>query len=78
MDRSERDGSELGAVSRSARGIDLVAVVTTDQARAFAESGFEVFAERTQVEGSATAYLCEHFSCLLPITDPEALKAALA
>ncbi|THG30162.1 thioredoxin domain-containing protein [Naasia lichenicola] len=78
MDRSERDGSELGALARSAQGIDLVAVVTTDQARAFAESGFEVFAERTRVEGSATAYLCEHFSCLLPITDPEALKAALA
>ena len=32
---------------------------------------------RTPVNGSAAAYVCEHFSCQAPVTDPEELAAAL-
>jgi uncharacterized protein YyaL (SSP411 family) len=33
---------------------------------------------REAVDGRATAYVCEHFTCQAPVTDPEALSALLA
>ncbi|HEX6228253.1 MAG TPA: thioredoxin domain-containing protein [Solirubrobacterales bacterium] len=32
---------------------------------------------RTEVDGSAAAYVCEHFSCQAPVTDPVALEGLL-
>ncbi|MGB9184727.1 MAG: thioredoxin domain-containing protein [Solirubrobacteraceae bacterium] len=32
---------------------------------------------RTEVDGRAAAYVCEHFSCQAPVTDPQDLAAAL-
>jgi uncharacterized protein len=37
-----------------------------------------LLAERTALGGHATAYVCEHFVCQLPVTEPEALAAQLA
>jgi uncharacterized protein YyaL (SSP411 family) len=34
--------------------------------------------ERTPVDGRATAFVCEGFTCRLPVTDPEALASQLA
>jgi uncharacterized protein YyaL (SSP411 family) len=34
--------------------------------------------ERPQVDGKATAYVCERFTCKLPVTEPEELAAQLA
>ena len=36
-----------------------------------------LLAERDTVDGLATAYVCEHFACRLPVTDSEALRAQL-
>ncbi|WP_298482773.1 thioredoxin domain-containing protein [uncultured Chloroflexus sp.] len=36
-----------------------------------------LFADRGMVDGQPTAYLCEQFTCLLPVTTPEALRAQL-
>jgi hypothetical protein len=32
---------------------------------------------RSSTDGTATAYVCEGFSCRLPVTDPTALTAQL-
>jgi uncharacterized protein len=37
-----------------------------------------LLADRTTLGGRATAYVCEHFVCQLPVTEPEELAAQLA
>jgi uncharacterized protein YyaL (SSP411 family) len=32
---------------------------------------------RAPVDGHAAAYVCEHFACLRPVTDPGDLRALL-
>ncbi len=36
-----------------------------------------LLAERALVDGQPAAYVCEHFACRLPVTDPDALRAEL-
>jgi uncharacterized protein YyaL (SSP411 family) len=36
-----------------------------------------LLADRATVDGLATAYVCEHFACRLPVTDPAELRAQL-
>lgn len=55
----------------------LSIALSTEAAAEFAANGFELLAGRTTRPGIATAYLCEDFTCLLPITDPATLAAAL-
>jgi len=67
---TERDP---GLVAAARRRPGLVAVVTGEQAAAFADAGFELFEGRGIRRGSPTAYLCRDFVCRLPTTDPSAL-----
>ncbi|MGK9146447.1 DUF255 domain-containing protein [Plantibacter flavus] len=48
---------------------DVLAVVTDSMAEDWASAGFEVFAQRTSVDGRLTAYHCVDFVCRLPVTD---------
>jgi uncharacterized protein len=34
--------------------------------------------ERHAVEGKPAAYVCEHFTCKAPVTEPKELEAALS
>ncbi|HEV7950126.1 MAG TPA: thioredoxin domain-containing protein [Glaciihabitans sp.] len=74
----DTDNSELAAIARTAPRTVLVAQVTSAQAQAFAEAGFELFVGRTSQNGLPTAYLCESFVCHLPVTDAEALRGLLS
>ena len=37
----------------------------------------ELMRERSAVDGSPAAYVCENFSCRRPVTEPEELASAL-
>jgi uncharacterized protein YyaL (SSP411 family) len=39
--------------------------------------GVPLMEGRSAVDGRAAAYVCEHFACRLPVTDPQALRDAL-
>ncbi len=41
------------------------------------QPGFALLADRTAIGGRPTAYVCRHFVCRLPVTDPDALAAQL-
>ena len=64
-----------GPLASAARGAptSVTAIVSPHAARAFADAGFELFAERGLVGGAAAAYLCHDFVCRLPVTDPAGL-----
>ncbi len=52
---------------------DVVVVVTEAQARAWADAGFGLLADKERLGGLATAYDCRDFTCRLPVTEPELL-----
>lgn len=66
-----------GDIVDAARSIpsQVTAIVSEQQARAFAEDGFELFGAKTTIGGEPTAYLCREFVCQLPVTDAEALRS---
>ena len=53
----------------------VLALADPDDRAAAAE--VPLLADREAVDGRATAYVCEHFVCRLPVTDPAALSAEL-
>jgi uncharacterized protein YyaL (SSP411 family) len=72
------DGTNVASVALAwQRSGAVVSIVTPDQARTFAEAGFELFEGRTTRDGESTAYLCRDFVCALPVTDAASLLALL-
>ncbi|GAA1217450.1 thioredoxin domain-containing protein [Microbacterium maritypicum] len=63
-------GARDSALAVVARGADaeVVAVVTTEEARAFADAGFELFEGKDA--SAERAYDCRAFVCRLPVSDP--------
>ena len=76
-DDADAAGDPLAGIARGrVRPPDVAIVVTETAARAWADAGFELLADRTAGSG-ATAYLCAAFVCRLPVTTAEALRAQL-
>ncbi|MDQ3701171.1 MAG: thioredoxin domain-containing protein, partial [Chloroflexota bacterium] len=55
----------------------VVALASPGAAGATAVDRIPLLADRPQQDGRATAYVCEHFTCQLPATEPEALARQL-
>jgi uncharacterized protein YyaL (SSP411 family) len=66
----------LGAVRRRFRPNTVLALREPSAGEEAAET-VPLLAERTQVEGRATAYVCQRFACRRPVTEPEALEEEL-
>lgn len=68
-------GDPSDPLARAARSLDadVTAVVTPSQTGEWTAAGFELFADKAQRDGRATAYDCRAFTCRLPVTDPAAL-----
>ncbi len=70
-DAADEDG--VSALARIVRGAYRPHVVLAGGTG----DGVPLLDGRTSVDGRAAAYVCEHFACQAPVTDPEALAAAL-
>jgi uncharacterized protein YyaL (SSP411 family) len=65
----------LGVVNHALRpNLVLACAAPEDTA---AQQAIPLLQDRPQREGKATAYVCQHFTCQAPVTDPEALAAQL-
>ena len=77
----EPSGSDGGALVARARAWGApgrtLAILNADDAEAFADAGFGLFASRTPRGDAATAYLCEGSVCRLPTTDARTLDQQL-
>lgn len=65
----------LAAVRARFRPGMVVACAAPEHAEAFA--AVPLLADRTQISGQPTAYVCANFVCNLPVTDPERLALQL-
>jgi len=76
-DGGDAAGGPLAGIARGRiRPPDVSIVVTETAARAWADAGFELLADRA-AGSTATAYLCADFVCRLPVTTPDALREQL-
>ena len=53
-------------------------IVGAESESAATQSGLPLLEGRGMMDGKPTAYVCENYTCQLPVTDPEALASQLA
>jgi uncharacterized protein YyaL (SSP411 family) len=69
-------GDELGPLERAVRARLRPHIVVAGGPEA-PEAAVPLLAGRTEVDGRAAAYVCEHFACRVPVTEPTELEALL-
>ena len=74
------DDPRTAALIRAARAGagPFDAIAAGDPADPSAAAAAPLLAERPLVGGAPAAYVCRNFTCLAPVTEPDALRAALA
>jgi hypothetical protein len=74
----DRDDPATAALRAEVVGRFIPGSVTLVAAPGAADTGASpLLADRVAVDGRPTAYVCEHYACRLPVTDPEALRAEI-
>jgi len=72
---SDEVGSDVASAARHwHRSGGVSAVLTSAQVSEWAVAGYELFEGRVTTPGTATAYVCEDFTCRLPVTSLEQLE----
>jgi len=71
------DGPERDALVDVVRTRVIPASVRVTAAPGAGVALTPLLAERDLVDGRAAAYVCEHFACRLPVSEPDALRAQL-
>ncbi len=74
-DRASEPAEQLGELVRVVRSAYRPSVVVAGGSEGVERP--ELMRERHAVEGRPAAYVCEHFACRAPVTEPEELAAAL-
>jgi uncharacterized protein YyaL (SSP411 family) len=69
-------GDDVAPLARVVRGAFRPHVVVAGSANGDSEE-VPLLAGRSSVDGRAAAYVCEHFACRRPVTDPAELEALL-
>jgi uncharacterized protein YyaL (SSP411 family) len=72
---AEETQALLGVINHAFRPNLVLASATPGDAAA--AQAIPLLQERPQRAGKATAYVCQHFTCQAPVTEPEALAAQL-
>ena len=67
-------GDDLHPLERVVRGAFRPHLVVAGGA----PDGVPLLADRTPVDGQAAAYVCEHFACRAPVTEPQELERLLS
>ncbi len=71
------DGPGLAALRREVLGRLIPNSVTLSAAPGDDGTLSPLLADRPAVDGNATAYVCERYTCQAPVTTPDALRAEL-
>ena len=71
------DGPELAALRREVLGRLVPNAVTLSAPPGRGGDRSPLLADRPVVDGQATAYVCERYTCRAPVTSPDALRSAL-
>jgi uncharacterized protein YyaL (SSP411 family) len=71
-------GDDLRPLERAVRRTYRPRTVLAGASGAEAADGVPLLEGRTPVDGRAAAYVCEHFACQRPVTEPAELEALLA
>ena len=67
----------LGVIRRRFLPNAVVALAASPGAASAAADVVPLLADRPQIDGQPTAYVCENFACQLPVTDAQALAKQL-
>jgi uncharacterized protein YyaL (SSP411 family) len=71
-------GDPRGEDTRSLAGVVWSRFLPNHVMAVGSDEGIPLLAGRSPVDGRAAAYVCEHFVCRRPVTDPDELAAELA